>query len=76
MDAELLAKQFRGKIAFVGGVDTQDLLVNATPEEVITEVRRLKKLLGPDYVVSPSHETILPNVSLENVQAMARAARE
>jgi len=76
MGAESLAKQYRGKVAFVGGVDTQDLLVNATPDEVASEVRRLKKLLGPDYVVSPSHESILPNVSLENVQAMAQAAKE
>jgi hypothetical protein len=32
--------------------------------------------LGPNLVVSPSHEAILPNVSLENVLAMAEAARE
>ena len=76
MDAESLAKQYRGKVAFVGGVDTQDLLVNATPDEITAEVRRLKKVLGPDFVVSPSHESILPNVSLENVQAMAKAAKE
>jgi len=76
MDAESLAKQYRGKVAFVGGVDTQDLLVNATPEEVIAEVRRLKRLLGPDYVVSPSHESLQPDITLENVQAMAKAAKE
>ncbi len=76
MDAETLASSFRGQIAFVGGIDTQDLLVNAHPCEVKSEVRRVKSLLGPNLVISPSHEALLPNVPPENVVAMAEAARE
>ena len=76
MDAEYLARTYRGKLAFVGGVDTQDLLIHLSPDQIKTEVRRLKRLLGPNYVVSPSHEAILPNVPFENVVAMAEAARE
>ncbi|MEK6570219.1 MAG: uroporphyrinogen decarboxylase family protein [Bacteroidota bacterium] len=76
MDAETLARDFKGRIAFLGGIDTQALLVNATPEEVKEEVRRVKKLLGPRLIVSPSHEALLPNVPPENVQAMAEAALE
>lgn len=76
MDAETLARRFKGKIAFVGGIDTQDLLMNATPEEVRADVRRVKALLGPCLVVSPSHEALLPNVPPENVLAMAEEARE
>lgn len=76
MDAETLARDFGGKIAFMGGVDTQDLLVNATPEQVAADVRRVKDLLGPSLVVSPSHEAVLPNVPPENIEAMARAAAE
>jgi uroporphyrinogen decarboxylase len=76
MDAENLSRNFKGKIAFVGGVDTQQLLVHATPDQVRDDVRRIKRLLGPNLVVSPSHEAILPNVPLENVLAMAEAARE
>jgi uroporphyrinogen decarboxylase len=76
MDAETLASNFRGQIAFVGGIDTQDLLVSAGPDEIKSEVRRVKSLLGPNLVVSPSHEALLPNVPPENVVAMAEAARE
>lgn len=76
MDAQTLARDFKGKIAFMGGIDTQDLLMNATFEEIKADVRRVKKLLGPNLIVSPSHEAILPNVPPANVEAMAQAALE
>ncbi len=76
MYAELLAKEFKDKVAFIGGIDTQELLVHGTPEQVKADVRRVKELLGPCLVVSPSHEALLPNVPPENVLAMAEAARE
>ena len=76
MDAETLARDFGGKIVFVGGVDTQQLLPNATPQQVKDEVYRLRDLFGPNFVVSPSHESILPDVPWENVLAMAEAAAE
>ena len=58
----------------MGGIDTQDLLVNAAPDGVKNEVERVKKLLGPHLIVSPSHEALLPDVPPENVVAMAEAA--
>jgi len=76
MDAETLARRFKGRVAFLGGVDTQELMTHASPEEVRAEVRRLKILLGPRLIVSPSHEALLSNVPPANVQAMAEAARE
>jgi uroporphyrinogen decarboxylase len=76
MDAETLSKTVGGRIAFLGGVDTQQLLVHGTPEQVRAEVHRLKRVLGPCLVVSPSHEALLPNVPPENVLAMAQAATE
>lgn len=76
MGAKKLAREFKGKLSFMGGVDTQDLLVNANPEEVKADVRRLKNLLGPCLIVSPSHEAILPNVPPTNIKAMASAAVE
>lgn len=76
MDAERLSREFGGQIAFVGGVDTQQLLVEARPARVRDEVRRLRDLFGPRWIVSPSHEALLPNVPPENVAAMAEAARE
>lgn len=76
MEAENLARNFKGRIAFLGGIDTQQLLVHASPEEVKADVRRVKALLGPNLIVSPSHEAILPNVPPENIVAMAEAASE
>lgn len=76
MDADTLAREFKGRIAFLGGIDTQELLVHATPEAVKADVRRVKALLGPNLIVSPSHEALLPNVPPENVKAMAEAALE
>ena len=76
MDADSLARSFRGRIAFVGGIDTQELLVRGSPDDVRAEVRRVKELLGSRLVVSPSHEALLPNVPAANVRAMAEAALE
>lgn len=76
MDAEKLAHEFGGKITFLGGIDAQDILPHGTPAEVMAEVRRVRKLLGPNLIVSPSHEAILPDVPPENVQALAEAALE
>jgi len=76
MDAGTLAADFKGRIAFMGGVDTQELLVRGTPTEVKEDVRRVKQLLAPRLIVSPSHEAVLPNVPPENIAAMAEAALE
>ena len=76
MNAETLAADFKGRIAFMGGIDTQELLVRATPAQVKEDVRRVKKLLAPRLIVSPSHEAVLPNVPPENIAAMAEAALE
>lgn len=76
MDAASLAARFGDEIAFVGGVDTQDLLPFQSADAVRDEVRRLKKIFGARYVVSPSHEALLPNVSLHNAMAMRDAALE
>lgn len=72
MDAETLARDYGGRVAFMGGVDTQDLLVNGTPAQVKADVCRLKTTLGPRLIISPSHEALLPNVPPENVEAMAQ----
>ncbi len=74
MDADHLA-QYKNDLAFVGGIDAQSFFVQATPAQIEAEVHRVKQLLGPGLVVSPSHEAILPNVPAANVLAMARAAK-
>ena len=60
----------------MGGVDTQQLLVSKSPPEVREEVLRLRGIFGDHFIVSPSHEALLPNVSFENVLAMSKAAKE
>jgi uroporphyrinogen decarboxylase len=76
MEAESLAKKYNGKIVFMGGVDTQRILPFGSADDVRKEVGRLKGLFGPNFIVSPSHESILPNVPPENIAAMAEAAAE
>ena len=46
MTAENLAALFGGRIAFYGGVDTQELLPFGTPEAVEADVLRLIRVLG------------------------------
>ncbi len=75
MEAASLA-QYRNDLAFLGGIDAQSFFVEATPAQIKEEVRRVRSILGPNLVVSPSHEEILPNVPPENLLAMAEAARE
>jgi uroporphyrinogen decarboxylase len=76
MQAERLAAEFKGRLAFLGGIDMQELLTRGSPDEVRADVRRVKRLLGPNLIVSPSHEAILPNVPVENVAALVEAAHE
>ena len=75
MDADSLS-QYKNDLAFLGGIDAQSFFVDSTPDEIKAEVRRVRSILGPNLVVSPSHEEILPNVPPENLIAMRDAARE
>jgi len=68
--------QFKNDLSFVGGIDAQSFFVNATPQQIKDEVKRVRDVLGPNIIISPSHEEILPNVPAENILAMAQAARE
>lgn len=74
MDAENLQNNFGGQIAFMGGVDTQQLLPNGTDEEIKNEVKRLKRVFSENYIVSPSHEGLQMDISLRAVLAMADEA--
>ena len=76
MDAQNLALHYKGRIAFLGGIDTQEILIHATPQQVKDEVRRVRDLLGPCLIISPSHEAILPDVPPQNVEALAQAVFE
>jgi len=75
MDADSLQQQFGGKIVFMGGLDTQQVITFDTPEQVLAECERIRDIFGPNFILSPSHECILPNVPPANVAAMAAAKR-
>ncbi len=75
MDAPNLKSHFEGRIAFCGGVDAQNLLVNGTPEEVTQKVMELKSLFPTGMIISPSHEAILPDIAPANIEAMFNALK-
>ena len=75
MSARELA-QYKNDLAFVGGIDAQSFFVQATPAQIRDEVHRVRDIPGPNIVISPSHEEVLPNVPPENILAMAEAARD
>ena len=52
------------------GVDTQDLLVNGTSEEVRAKVRELRRIFPTGLVISPSHEAVMADVPPENIHAL------
>ena len=74
MDAKELQSKYGRDLIFMGGLDTQNILPFGTPDEVRAEVTRLKNIFGKHFILSPSHEALLKNVSGENVSAMANEA--
>lgn len=76
MDAPNLKKHFDGKVAFCGGIDAQNLLVNGTPEEVTKKVIDLKTLFPTGLIISPSHEAILPDIAPANIEALFTALKQ
>jgi uroporphyrinogen decarboxylase len=76
MDAPNLKKHFEWRVAFCGGVDAQNLLVNGTPEEVKKNVAALKELFPTGLILSPSHEAVLPDIPPANIMAMFNALKQ
>ena len=70
MEPQGLKDDFGGAASFCGGVDTQELLVNGTPDEVVKTVETLKKIFPTGLIISPSHEALLPDAKPENIRAM------
>ena len=70
MQPENLKAKFEGQVAFCGGVDTQELLPNGTPEQVRAKVKELRAIFPTGLIISPSHEALQSDVPPENVKAM------
>ncbi len=70
-DIVKMKQQYGDKLAFWGGISTQQLLPYATPEEVKVEAKRIKDILFKDggYIWAPTHALAF-DVPAENIMAM------
>ena len=76
-DTYALKEEFGDRICFHGGIDVQQVLPNATLEEIRQEVaKRIYDLgRGGGYIIAPCHN-INVDIPTENTLAMFDAARE
>ena len=75
MKAEELKERFGNAVSFVGGVDTQELLVKGPAEAIRKRVFELRELFPTGLVLSPSHEAVLPDIPPRHIAAMFEAAK-
>ncbi len=78
MDPGVLKREFGNQVTFWGGgIDTQRILPNATPEEVREHVLQECEILGKDrgFVFNAVHN-IQANAPVQNVVAMIETLRE
>jgi uroporphyrinogen decarboxylase len=76
MQPETLALDFRGRIAFHGGISTQTTLPHGTPEQVRHEVRRAIASLGPTGYICGPDQNMMADTPTGNMVAMYEAIRE
>ncbi len=76
MEPAGLKRDFGDRLTFHGGIDTQQTLPFGTPAQVADEVRQRIEVLGRGggYILAPVH-TVEPDVPLENILTVYRAAR-
>lgn len=77
MEVDGLKADFGEKLCFQGGVDTQHILPNGTPEEVYDETTRIIRALYKNggYILSGSQE-FEGDVPPENICALYEAAKQ
>ncbi len=78
MDPIALKKEFGRDVTFWGGgIDTQIILPNASPEKIRDEVRRTIEILAPGggFVFTPVHN-VQSDVPVKNYMAMWEALQE
>lgn len=76
LEPQSLYQEFVGKIAFHGGIDTQNLLPNGTPEQVRKEVAHYINSLHHNggYILMAS-QNFEGDVPIENIEAVYSADR-
>ena len=71
MEPENLGR-YRDGICFHGGIDIQKFLVKATDREIREKAHFYWKLLGPGYILGPTH-FFQPDVPSSNIAALYRS---
>lgn len=69
MEVDGLGRDFGGRLCFHGGVDVQNLLPTASPDEVRAAVAHLDRHLGPGWILAGSHH-LQADIPLANILAM------
>jgi uroporphyrinogen decarboxylase len=76
MSPEALMAKYRGRAAFWGGMDEQQVLPHGTKEEITAEVKRLMGVMGRSgYVFGPGHN-VQEDTPPTNIITMFEAAEE
>jgi uroporphyrinogen decarboxylase len=78
LDHDWLYQNFAGKLAFYGGVSTQTVLPNGSPDEVRAAVQACLHTLAPQrtgLILAPSHR-MMTDIPLANVAAMLETLHE
>ncbi len=77
MDAESIAREFGGRLAFYGGIDIQHLLSFGSPQDVARTVRSNIRAFARcgGYIVANSHHGV-STIKGTNIEAMCEAARQ
>lgn len=72
-DLALMKQKAHGRIALMGGIDTQHVLMLGTPDGVEAEVKRVLAILAPGggCIIGPDQGMPFPR---ENIEALWRAA--
>jgi uroporphyrinogen decarboxylase len=75
MDVSALIPQYRGRLAFYGGLSTQKTLPYGSVENVMCETQKLLELgKAGGYIFSPAHD-VPRDVPLENMLAFIDAVQ-
>jgi uroporphyrinogen decarboxylase len=78
MEQRKLKAAFGDKLVLMGCIDTQQVLIEGTPDFVRQKTREALDIMKPGggYIASPSHDFVLPETPVENVIALYDAVRE
>jgi uroporphyrinogen decarboxylase len=75
-DTRVLNAKYGDRLCFHGAIDVQQVMPNATPDEIRQEVARRIHDLGPEggYILAPCHNINI-DIPVENVIALFEAAQ-